>query len=159
MATLRTTVTPTLSSVVGYVDDVRDQVASIVRFIILNPGWTSSIWEDKLVSFRVIASKWQNNPSSMTNELAQAVRSVLNRMFDQYGFDCEFTTQDYDSTSPDGRYTVIFKISISSRAANTIDEYATDSALLSGTIHVNNKTNEITIDYDTTQDTLSLTTV
>lgn len=37
------TVTPTLSSSSGYLLDVRDQVANLIRFVIMNPGGTSDL--------------------------------------------------------------------------------------------------------------------
>lgn len=151
----RTTITPVLSSAHGYIDDVRDQVASVVRFIILNPGWTSSIWEDKLVSFRKIAARYEKSRSDMTAQLSEAIHNVLSRMFDQYTFNCDFTTDDYQEGINDGRYSVKFTILV-----NTIGDETdlTQSALISGTILVNKDTNEITLKYDLNSDTASLRT-
>ena len=52
MTQVLTSVTQVLSSKVGYLTDVTEQIATMVRFIIMNPGWISSLWEKHLISFR-----------------------------------------------------------------------------------------------------------
>ena len=70
------TVTPTLSSSSGYLLDVRDQVANLIRFVIMNPGGTSDLWEDYLVSFRTMASKYEHNRNQLCDNLKSSIEKL-----------------------------------------------------------------------------------
>lgn len=133
-------ITPTLSSSSGYLVDVRDQVSNLVRFLIMNPGGTSDLWEGDLISFRYISSQHEHDRSALCSELRSAVHSVLSTKFTDYNFDIDFTSEDYDETNS-SRYTVLFHININK---NNVSE----SAIVSGSIYVDPKTNNIELKYD-----------
>ncbi len=148
-----TVVTPTLSSTTGYVDDVRDQVATLVRFIIMNPGFTSELWENQLISFRKMSSAEESDRNMFANKLGSAIESKLNSMFKDWTFTSDFTTSDYVEGVPDGRYSIHFNIMM----FETTDEDKNQiPALISGSILVDKKTNEISLTYDQSLDNLKL---
>lgn len=145
-----TTITPVLSSKAGYVSDVRDQIATLLRFVVMNPGWISSIWDDLLVSFRTLSSKYEQDRTQLASNLQIKINETLRRMFTDYSFDCEFTTYDLDPTKQpgDSQYSIKFNIMM-----NTPNGDVKESALVSGSIEVDEKTNDIIINYDRNPDT------
>lgn len=147
------TITPVLSSSVGYLEDVRDQIATLMRFIIMNPGWTSSLWEKDMVSFRSLSAAHEADRSEMSGVLHNRVSSLLNRMFTDYQFDCEFKTSEYDEKDQDGRYAIGFNILITKIGQS---EQTQMPGLLAGTITVDKKTNSISLDYEKNQDSAML---
>lgn len=141
-------VTPTLSSASGFLTDVRDQVASLVRFIIMNPGGTSDIWEDQLISFRTLASKYESSRSNLCSQLSSKVEDLLNRKFPDYVFDVNFAAEDYNEDD-NVRYTVKFSIIIDS--ANGVENKR--AALVDGDINVDKATNSIDLNFSKSADT------
>lgn len=141
-------VTPTLSSVSGYLVDIRDQVSNLIRFMIMNPGGTSDLWEDNLISFRYIASREESDRSYLCNTLKTTISNILTRKFTDYTFDVDFYSENY-SSEDDGRYTVLFNINISNSNTNT-------SAIVSGAIKVDPKTNGIELRYDKSVDNITM---
>lgn len=148
------TVTPTLSTKTGYVEDVRDQVATLVRFVIMNPGRTSEIWEDSMLSFRNMSSRDEHLREGFATKLGSRIQSTLESMFTDYGFNCDFTTSDYEEGVSDGRYTVTFSIMMTPLTSSGSRQEI--PALISGSIKVDRKTNEIDLTYDQTLDSYSL---
>ena len=141
-------VTPTLSSASGFLTDVRDQVASLVRFIIMNPGGTSDIWEDQLISFRTLASKYESSRSNLCSQLSSKVEDLLNRKVPDYAFDVNFTAEDYNEDD-NVRYTVKFSIIIDS--VNGVENKR--AALVDGDINVDKATNSIDLNFSKSADT------
>lgn len=139
-------VTPTLSSVSGYLVDIRDQVSNLLRFMIMNPGGTSDLWEDNLISFRYISSSEESDRSSLCDTLKTTMSNILKRKFTDYTFEVDFYSENY-SAEDDGRYTVLFHISITNIDA---------SAIVSGAINVNPKTNSIELKYDKSVDNITI---
>lgn len=146
-------VTPTLSSASGYLSDVRDQIANLVRFIIMNPGGTSDLWEGSLISFRLMSAAYESDPDSLCNHLQEAVSGLLVSKFTDYKFDVSFTTKDYDVKEPGVRYTIIFSILITEDDKGNTN---TQPALVSGDILVDKTTNEIKLKYNKSVDTAEL---
>lgn len=154
-------VTPVLSTKVGYLEDVRDQIMTIVRFIIMNPGFTSSLWEEDMVSLRKLVAAHEADRENMCNQLSVSVNALFKRLFKDIETDCQFTTKNYDLDNnvdhDDGRYTVTFSIFITK-----IDQQAGapdinhEPALISGTIFVDPITNDISLKYERTADTHAL---
>ena len=139
-------ITPTLSSTVGYVDDIRDQISALIVFIIKNPGSTSSLWEDRMISFReVFVSKLQ----AMTD---RAIRS----MFPDYTFSLEFKAYDYVEGVDDGRYTVKFSVFVEGLNPDDITEQV--SALVSGNIIADPLTNDVKVKFAHTLDNATIQT-
>ena len=139
-------VTPTLSSVSGYLVDIRDQVSNLLRFMIMNPGGTSDLWEDNLISFRYISSSEESDRSSLCDTLKTTMSNILKRKFTDYTFEVDFYSENY-SAEDDGRYTVLFHISITNIDA---------PAIVSGTINVDPKTNSIELKYDKSVDNITI---
>lgn len=148
-----TVVTPTLSSVTGYIDDVRDQVATLIRFIIMNPGFTSELWDNRLLSFRTLSSKYEDVREDFASRLGSLIEQKLNSMFYDWTFTSDFTVSDYEEGVSDGRYTVKFSLMM---FYNDNDKEKKEPALISGSILVDKKTNEISLTYEQSLDTLSL---
>lgn len=145
------TVTPTLSTKTGYVEDIRDQVATLVRFIIMNPGRTSELWEDYLISFRKMSSELEHLREGFASRLANVVQTTLNNMFQDYSFSCEFTTKDYTEGVSDGRYTITFSIMMRRNG-----DFNQIPVLISGSILADTQTNELSLTYDQSLDTFTL---
>jgi hypothetical protein len=144
-------ITPTLSSSSGYLVDIRDQVMNLVRFIIMNPGGTSDLWEDDLISFRVLATKNEHDRSGFCGILNNRVTNVLLNKFHDYTFEVDFTSEDYGEEGS-SRYTVTFHILI---ATKNNEEYRAP-ALVQGDISVDKTTNNISLKYSNTADTAEL---
>lgn len=142
-------VTPVLSSTEGYLIDIRDQVIHLIRFLVMNPGGTSDIWENDLISFRYLSSKYENSRSSLARAVETAISDVLARKFKDYEFSVTCSTEDYDENDADGRYTISIAVMINSSDG----QY---SALIDGAIMVDKKTNQITVKFSDTVDNQTL---
>ena len=152
-----TTVTPVLSSKVGYLSDIRDQIMTLFRFVIMNPGFTSSLWEDYLLSFRTMSASMEHDRDYFVNTLQNRVTATLSRMFSDYVFDGQFKSEDYDTDTNTGRYKVIFSVFYGPKQmtdAPTKD--VMEPGVISGTVTVDKTTNEITLMYDKTVETTTL---
>ena len=152
-----TSVTPVLSSSVGYLKDVNEQISTLVRFVILNPGWTSSLWEDQMVSFRKISSAEEGDRNTFASTLGSRIREVLSQKFREFRFETDFSVSNYDTTQTegqdDGRYTITFSILI--YGPSTEDTTAMPG-MISGSIMVDEKSKELTLDYDKTDETATV---
>ena len=160
MANEKTTVTPVLSSKVGYLTDIRDQVMTLFRFIIMNPGSTSSLWEKDLISFRKLAAQYEGDRDFLVNTLNEKVTRVLNDMFHDYSFQGEFRAENYDEDEGTGRYKVVFSILLVKNivVGGTVTPDNMEEAIpavISGTVTVDKPTNNIILKYDRTLDTNS----
>jgi hypothetical protein len=114
----------------------------------MNPGGTSDLWENNLISFRFLSSKYEGDRQIFCNTLKTNVLNILRNKFNDYDFDAEFTAEDYSSPD-DGRYTVVFNISIANNDRS-------ESAIVSGTISVDPKTNSINLKYDKSIDNITI---
>lgn len=150
MSDSKLSITPVLSSTIGFLTDVRDQVSTLVRFVIMNPGWTSSLWEKDLISFRKMASKFEYDRNELSSNLSSAIQETLTKKFKDYNFDTAFTTSDYVEGEDDGRFSIAFNILLTPIRPN--EEVRQESGLVSGTIHVDPHTNDISINYENTLD-------
>lgn len=153
----RTCITPVLSSTAGWVTDVRDQIASFIRFVIMNPGNTSSLWETDMVSFRKLASAFEGTREALCNELERRLNTSFARMFPDFRVSAECTTSDYDSKNDDGRYTIAFNVTIDQTNNGDPNDITTTGGLISGSIAVDEKNhNSIEVRFDRNQDTAAL---
>lgn len=57
-----------------------DQIAFLVRYFIYNPGFTSTMFADKELSFRGIVTKYPGSPSMVANEVASRLRAAIERV-------------------------------------------------------------------------------
>lgn len=145
-------VTPVLSSSSGYVTDVRDQVMSLVRFTIMNPGFISSLWEDNLVSFRKLSSTYDSDRDTFVAKINDAIASILRNKFTDYTFSCNFQVESVDEKQDDGRYTLKFDITITGGPSITQEI----PAIVAGRVNVDNITNDISLIWERSEDTASL---
>lgn len=141
-------ITPVLSVSAGYVSDVRDQTMALVRNIIMNPGFTSSLWEDKLVSFRKLSAEFGHNRDELVGRLAARISQVLTTKFT----DIDFIVNIRSDVINEASYKVVFDITISS----IYGEDVTEPALVSGQFIVDSNTYDITIQWNRSADTASL---
>lgn len=145
-------VTPSLSSSEGFISDVRDQISNILRFIIMNPGGTSDLWESRLISFRTLSSKYENDRETLASELEKRLNDLFARKFAEYRIDVACTTSAYDPTQTmgydDGRYAISFNVLI--YTGNTV------VGLVDGSINVDKATNNITIVFSDSPDNQTL---
>ncbi len=148
-----TTVTPVLSSTEGYLVDVRDQVIHLIRFLIMNPGGTSDLWEQDLISFRTLSSKYENSRNQLASALEQQITSVLERKFKDYSFDVECGTSDYNENDSNAESDVRYAVSISVLINNSNGQTA---AIVDGAIHVDKSTNQITVQFSDSIDNQTL---
>lgn len=151
------TITPTLSSTSGYLQDIRDQISNLLRFMIYNPGRTSSLWEKEMISFRTLSAEYQNSRSSLATMVNNRLTRSLNRMFPDYQFDVTVSTDDYDEkVGDDGRYTLTIGILINGLDPDHPENQT--GAVISGRITVDKVTNAISLTFDKSVDTAELTT-
>lgn len=146
-------VTPSLSSSEGFISDVRDQISNILRFIIMNPGGTSDLWESRLISFRTLSSKYESDRETLASELERRLNDLFARKFAEYRIDVACTTAPYDPTQTmgyddDGRYTISFNVLIYTGS--------TVVGLVDGSIMVDKPTNNITIVFSDSPDNQTL---
>ncbi len=147
------TVTPVLSSVVGYVEDIRDQISTLIRFLIMNPGRTSSLWEDQLMSFRTLAAQHEDSRESFAGILEDKIKSTLKRMFRDYNFEVKVEPSDYIEGVDDGRYTLTFDIFMIHYDQH--GNQTKEPAFISGKIKIG-ENNDILLEYNRTLDNLTL---
>ena len=146
-----TTVTPVLSSTIGYLEDVRDQVANIIRWMIMNPGFTSSIWENDLISFRRMSSEFESDRNTLVAALTDKCSAIFNRMFADYEIVPEFRAEDLEPDNPNGKYKVIFSVTIHQEGSSI-----TESALVNGTFVIDPVTKDIQLNFVRSSDTAGL---
>lgn len=140
-------VTPVLSASAGYVSDVRDQVMAILRNVIMNPGFTSSIWEHKLVSFRELAGEYGQDRRDITANLSSRISTLLHTKFSDIDFNIDIHSKEVTETT----YSIIFDITI-----NTPDGDDIIPAIVSGQFLVDSETYDIHIKWNNSLDTASL---
>lgn len=146
------TVTPTLSSTSGYLTDVRDQIMHLMKFLVMNPGGTSDMWENQLISFRNISSANESDRKNMAAILENRIRNILEQKFSEYTFDVLITDNDYSvNVKDDPRYSLDFSISIKAPGSDTFE-----SAFVVGAINTDKSTNEISINFSNSSDTAVL---
>lgn len=139
-------VTPTLSSSEGYLVDIRDQVVALLRFLVMNPGGTSDIWEQDMVSFRVLASANEHSRDSLVAALENALTNTLTRKFRDYSFSVNCTASDYDDIPNTTRYTVSFDILINNADGGQ------SAAVIDGSITADKMTNELILHFSNSAD-------
>lgn len=141
------TVTPVLHSSIGYLDDVKGQIASFIRFLIMNPGRTSSLWEKDMVSLRGLAARYQNSRNDIVSALNIAFSNAFERMFPGLSIDTKISAKDYDADSgDDGRYTITISCLITGHDPDHPEQ--TVSALVTNMIDVDPDTYEIKLRYE-----------
>lgn len=143
-------VTPTLSSTSGYLTDVRDQVMYLLKFLIMNPGGTSDMWESHMISLRLLLSELEHNKNELCSALEKKILNILQNKFVDYSFDVLIQPKEYEETS-DTRYTISFSISIKAPDMNDFE-----SAFIIGDISVDKTNNNIDLKFSNSNDTSTL---
>ena len=149
-------ITPTLSSTVGYVDDIRDQISALIVFIIKNPGSTSSLWEVRMISFRKLSAQFEHDREVFVSKLQAMTDRAIRSMFPDYTFSLEFKAYDYVEGVDDGRYTVKFSVFVEGLNPDDITEQV--SALVSGNIIADPLTNDVKVKFAHTLDNATIQT-
>lgn len=147
-------VTPTLSSSEGYLTDVRDQVMNLLRFIIMNPGGTSDLWEGELISFRTLSSAYEDNRSGFCSKLSERIGLCLSKKFTDYKCEVDCIPEDYHEkdnlkSDDDGRYSITFRILIN-------DDNNHVFGVVDGSINVDPSTNNIELLFSDSPDNQKL---
>ena len=143
-------VTPTLSSTSGYLTDVRDQVMYLLKFLIMNPGGTSDMWESHMISLRLLSSELEHNKNELCSALEKKIQNILENKFADYSFDVLIQPKEYEGSS-DTRYTISFSISIKAPDMNEFE-----SAFIIGDISVDKTNNNIDLKFSNSNDTSTL---
>lgn len=135
-----TSITPVLSTTVGYLTDVRDQIAYLLRYFIMNPANVSDVY--RTISMRDLAAQFQSDRNEMAIECSKAFQNLLIRKFPDYTFNVKFTASDYIEGVDDTRYKLEVSIYITNHPAAGL---MNTSAIVSGAIEVDPLTYDITI--------------
>lgn len=70
-----------------------DQLAYLVRWYFANPGGTSSVIEDELVSFRKINSMYGKDPATMCEMTANALERACHRYSSDVHVTCNYVNE------------------------------------------------------------------
>lgn len=144
-----TSITPVLSSSQSYLEDVRDQVMSIVRFAVMNPGHISDYWDDQLISCRLIAAEHEHDRDYFVNVLNKRFNELFGKKFKDCSVNANFTTSTFNDKGDDGRFSVNFDIQIS------IDN-TEEGGIIRGNIAVDPHTYDIKLKFDNSIDSKSV---
>lgn len=142
MSQVAQTYVPILSTSINRTTDRREMVASIIQYILLNPGRTSAAIETDLVSFRKMAGAAGYDRNLMLAELNKRIPPMFQRIFPNDVVRCTFTTKDHDNGSGDPRFAVTFDIVFINS-----DTGEADPAILKGLFTVS-ENYEIKVHYD-----------
>lgn len=69
---------------------IPDQMLQIIIFFFANPGRTSSLNENEMVSFRDINSQYGKDPGRMCNECASSIERACNHYFPGVRVECSW---------------------------------------------------------------------
>ena len=141
--------TPVLSSTVSYLTDVRDQVMNLIRFAIMNPGHISDLWDEKLLSCRLLGAKYDYNRINFVDKLNLEFNNLFRHKFPDLNVDANFYASDYDEKQSDGRFTLSFDVTIEK-------DGSTEGALIQGDVSVDKTTYDIELNFKRSQDTASI---
>lgn len=143
-----TSITPVLSSSQNYLEDVRDQVMSIVRFAVMNPGHISDYWDNKLISCRMLAAAYEQDREYFVNVLNKRFNDLFGEKFRDCSVTANFTATNYNAKGDDGRFSVNFDIQIN--ANNEVE-----GGIIRGNISVDPQTYDIKLKFDNSENSLS----
>lgn len=141
--------TPVLSSTVSYLTDVRDQVMSLIRFAIMNPGHISNLWDGELLSCRLLGAKYDFNKDRFVEQMNLEFNRLFSRKFPDLSIDANFYAKDYDETQSDGRFSLSFDVTIDKNGS-------TEGALIQGDVNIDKSTYDIELNFKRSQDTASI---
>ena len=144
-----TSITPVLSSSQSYLEDVRDQVMSLVRFAVMNPGHISDYWDDSLISCRLIAAEHEHDRDYFVNVLNKRFNNLFSKKFKDCSVTANFTSTTFNDKGDDGRFSVNFDIQIS--IANT-----EEGGIIRGSISIDPNTYDIRLKFDNSIDSKSI---
>lgn len=144
-----TSITPVLSSSQSYLEDVRDQVMSVLRFAVMNPGHISDYWDDNLISCRLIAAEHEHDRDYFVNVLNKRFNDLFGKKFKDCSVNANFTSTAFNSKGDDGRFTVNFDIQIS--ISNT-----EEGGIIRGNISIDPQTYDIKLKFDNSIDSKSI---
>lgn len=102
---------PALSSDLGIITNRQEITATLVRWVLLNPGFLTTTSRDEVVSFRELAGRYGHDRNLLCDKLSAVMIQLLQRHFPNDTVLAFFTPFDYDETnSQDPRYGIKFDI-------------------------------------------------
>ena len=106
---MATPVILSLNSAIGIVKDKRDIAAYIVRQYFSNPGKTSELFEEELISFNKTRVLYNNNLDRLVEDVESSLREVLKRYMPNDDISIEAKAVNIQDTS---RYNIELRVYI-----------------------------------------------
>lgn len=125
-----------------------DQLAYLVRWYFANPGGTSSVIEDDLVSFRKLNSQFGKDPALMCEKTAAALERACHRYAPDVTVTCTYKEEikrssvEFDPASGEGILQGTYKMEI------TISNGEGVPIIPMQTIRILNSGDDIDIEFD-----------
>ncbi len=138
-------VTPVLTSTVGYLTDVRDQVMSVLRFALMNPGHISSLWDQELISCRTTGARFEHNAEQFVSSLQNEFNTLFQRKFTDVQVQCELSASNLEEGIDNGQLAITFDIQIN-------QDGVVEGGILSGDITVDTDTYDMKLNFTRSQD-------
>ena len=60
---------------------VKDIIGYQVLFFLNNPGFTSTLYKDHMMSFRGMITKYNKNPNALRDEVSSSLSTIFKRLF------------------------------------------------------------------------------
>ena len=123
---------PVLSSDAGNVTDLQEKTATLLRYILLNPGFTSTIFRNEMISFRTLAAQYGHDRDALCTALAGMIKPALQRIVPEYDPLVSFTANDYNDDAGDPRYVITFDITYIDNSGNIIPGIGSNTFIVNG---------------------------
>ena len=101
---------PTLTTSAGFVSDINDKAATLLRFFVYNPGEASDNLSTAQVSLRDLAYQYQNNPANMAAVVERQLNSLYQKNFPEISTNVTVRHKDLGG----GKYKLIINVQGSS---------------------------------------------
>lgn len=138
-------ITPVLTSTVGYLTDVRDQVMSVLRFALMNPGRISSLWDDDLISCRTTGARYEHSVTQFVAQLQNQFNTLFQRKFTDIQVQCELSADNLYEGKDNGQLAITFDIHINQDGKD-------EGGILTGDILVDTDTYDMKLNFTRSQD-------
>lgn len=137
---MATPILPTLNSTVSILTNMQEITATVMQYMMYNPGDISSTHEDELVSFRKLAAMYGDNRDQLCEMFRAGTLSILRRYFPDHEIIAEFTASDYEDIENNPRYTITCDITYKDKDGNLL------AGIEAGTFNVDSE-NRITLNF------------
>ena len=95
--TLHAITTPSLTA-------PEDVAVYLIRMLFVNPGRTSAVNEEEMLSYRKLASKHANNPEQLAAAIGLGLTQAMRHYFPKDGYLATCTVEDKEKVSDEGIY-------------------------------------------------------